>query len=194
MLKTLARPSPKDRLIARTWPDTVVDEAALRVHIAALRKVLGDGRAEMRYVATVRGRGYSFVAPVTHEAQHPAPVTPDGANTINNLPVPLKHIVGRSDIVAALETQLAARRFLTIVGPGGIGKTTVAIAVAETVRASYMDGVWFVELASRDGKDLGFRFAIQRDERQGGVGRAEIDTDAEAGACHFPPSLPPTPS
>ena len=145
---------PKDRLIARTWPDTVVDEAALRVHIAALRKVLGDGRAEMRYVATVRGRGYSFVAPVTHEAQHPAPVTPDGANTINNLPVPLKHIVGRSDIVAALATQLAARRFLTIVGPGGIGKTTVAIAVAETVRASYMDGVWFVELASLTGPEL----------------------------------------
>jgi predicted ATPase len=47
-----------------------------------------------------------------------------------------------------LTTQLAQRRFLSIVGPGGIGKTTVAIAVAETVSASYRDGVWFVELAS----------------------------------------------
>jgi hypothetical protein len=35
----------KDQLIARTWPDTVVDEGSLRVHVAALRKALGDGRA-----------------------------------------------------------------------------------------------------------------------------------------------------
>src|SRR6202007_3486346 len=59
----------KDELIARTWPDTVVDEGALRVHVAALRKALGDGRAGRRYVANIPGRGYSFVAPVTREPQ-----------------------------------------------------------------------------------------------------------------------------
>src|SRR6267143_974864 len=63
-------------------------------------------------------------------------------------------IVGRDDIIAALTTQLARRRFLTVVGAGGIGKTTVAIAVAETVRASYRDGVWFVALASLADPDL----------------------------------------
>jgi DNA-binding winged helix-turn-helix (wHTH) protein len=41
----------KDQLITRTWPDTVVDEGALRVHVAALRKALGDGRAGKRYIA-----------------------------------------------------------------------------------------------------------------------------------------------
>ena len=145
---------PKDRLIARTWPDTLVDEAALRVHIAALRKVLGDDGKGSRYVATVPGRGYSFVAPVTRETQHPAPATLHGANTTNSLLLPLKRIVGRNNIVATLATQLAGRRLLTIVGPGGIGKTTVAIAVAETVRWSYRDGVWFVGLASLAGPDL----------------------------------------
>src|SRR6202011_632348 len=55
----------KDELIARTWPDTVVEENALRVHVAALRKTLGDGRAGNRYIANIPGRGYSFVAPVT---------------------------------------------------------------------------------------------------------------------------------
>src|SRR6516164_3694328 len=54
----------KDQLIAPIWPVTVVDEGALRVHIAALRKALGDGRAGKRYIANIPGRGYSFTAPV----------------------------------------------------------------------------------------------------------------------------------
>ncbi len=56
----------KDQLIAHTWPDTVVDEGA-RVHVAALRKALGDGQAGKRYIANIPGRGYSFIAPVTRE-------------------------------------------------------------------------------------------------------------------------------
>ena len=63
---------PKDQLIARAWPDTVVEEGALRVHVAALRKALGDGRAGKRYVANHPGRGYTFVAPVTREHTPPA--------------------------------------------------------------------------------------------------------------------------
>jgi len=60
----------KDKLIARTWPDTVVDEGALRVHVAALRKALGDGRGVNRFIANIPGRGYAFVAPVTRERAH----------------------------------------------------------------------------------------------------------------------------
>ncbi len=62
----------KDLLIARTWPDTVVDEGALRVHVAALRKALGDGRAGKRYIVNNPGRGYSFAAPVAREQRQPA--------------------------------------------------------------------------------------------------------------------------
>ena len=75
----------KDELIARTWPDTVVDEGALRVHVAALRKALGDRRAGKRYIANNPGRGYTFVAPVTREHQHSAPATPDGGTVAHNL-------------------------------------------------------------------------------------------------------------
>ena len=138
----------KDQLIARTWPDTVVDEGALRAHVAALRKALGDGQAGKRYIANNSGRGYSFVAPVTRERQQPATAPPDRAVVGGNLPALLTRIVGRDDIIAALAAQLTHRRFLTIVGPGGIGKTTVAVAVAEKVSASYEDGVRFVGLAS----------------------------------------------
>src|SRR5262245_15296416 len=146
---------PKEQLIARTWPDTVVDEGALRVHVAALRKALGDGRNGRRYVTNNPGRGYAFVAPVTRE-HAPQELTPSrsGAVAGNNLPAPLTRIIGRDEIIAALATQLARRRFLTIVGPGGIGKTTVARAVADAARELYKDGVWFVGLASLADADL----------------------------------------
>jgi DNA-binding winged helix-turn-helix (wHTH) protein len=144
----------KEQLIARTWPDTVVDDGALRVHVAALRKALGDGRAGRRYVANNPGRGYAFVAPVMREHARPTAVPPNGTVEGDNLPAPLTRIVGRDDVIAALATQLARRRFLTIVGPGGIGKTTVAVAVTGAVRASYKDGAWFVGLASLSNPEL----------------------------------------
>jgi predicted ATPase/DNA-binding winged helix-turn-helix (wHTH) protein len=144
----------KDQLIARTWPDTVIDEGSLRVHVAALRKALGDGRAGKRYIANIPGRGYSFIAPVTREQRQPAIAPTNGAAVRGNLPAPLTRIVGRDDIIAALAAQLAQRRFLTIVGPGGIGKTTVAVGVAERVSTSYDDGVWFVGLAPLPDPDL----------------------------------------
>jgi predicted ATPase/DNA-binding winged helix-turn-helix (wHTH) protein len=144
----------KDQLIARTWPDTVIDEGSLRVHVAALRKALGDGQAGKRYIANIPGRGYSFIAPVTREQTQPAIAPTNGAAVRGNLPALLTSIVGRDDIIAALAAQLAQRRLLTLVGPGGIGKTTVAVAVAESVSASYDDGVWFVGLASLPDPDL----------------------------------------
>ena len=57
----------KAELMSRVWPTNVVEEAALRVHMAALRKILGDGRPDRRFIATVPQRGYSFVAPVRVE-------------------------------------------------------------------------------------------------------------------------------
>jgi predicted ATPase/DNA-binding winged helix-turn-helix (wHTH) protein len=144
----------KEELIARAWPDTVVEEAALRVHVAALRKALGHGRDGKRYIANHVGRGYAFIAPVTRENAPLATAVPDGADVAGSLPALLTRVVGRDEIILALTTQLARRRFMTIVGPGGIGKTTVAVAVADRARASYKDGVWFVELASLSDPDL----------------------------------------
>jgi predicted ATPase/DNA-binding winged helix-turn-helix (wHTH) protein len=138
----------KEQLIACIWPDTVVDEGALRVHVAALRRALGDGRAQTRYISNVPGRGYTFVAPVVRGQPKPAAASPSGGAVGGNLPAPLTRILGRDDTIAALAAQLTQRRLLTIVGPGGIGKTTLAVAVAEAVSASFEDGVWFVGLAS----------------------------------------------
>ena len=62
----------KDQLIGRVWPDTVVEEGALRVHVAALRKALGHGRDRNRFITSIPGRGYSFAAPMTRVERHAA--------------------------------------------------------------------------------------------------------------------------
>src|SRR5882757_1433713 len=54
----------KEELIARAWPATYVEEANLKIQVSALRRALGDGQGDSRYVATVVGRGYNFVAPI----------------------------------------------------------------------------------------------------------------------------------
>jgi len=143
-------------LEARVWPRTVVEETSLRVHVSALRKALGDGVAGARYIANVPGRGYSFVVPVvTLDAQPPTAAreadvvraaTPRARRT-HNLPCRLSHAIGRSSVTRALGERLARQRLVSIVAPGGMGKTTVALAVAESQLERFPDGVWFVDLA-----------------------------------------------
>jgi predicted ATPase/DNA-binding winged helix-turn-helix (wHTH) protein len=138
----------KEELIARAWPRTFVEEANLKIQVSALRRALGDGQGGNRYVITVPGRGYNFVAPVRREeALLAASEPPVPSTTPHNLPVALTRMIGREDAVAALITRLSRERLVTIVGPGGIGKTTVALAVAERMMASYEHGVWLVDLA-----------------------------------------------
>jgi DNA-binding winged helix-turn-helix (wHTH) protein len=67
LIALLQRPGEvlsKQELIARVWSGMTVQEANLKVHVAALRRTLRDGQAGNRYISTVSGRGYCFVAPV----------------------------------------------------------------------------------------------------------------------------------
>ena len=66
----------KEELIARAWPQTFVEEANLKFQVSALRRALGDGQNGHRYVVTVPGRGYNFVAPVSLEGPSRAPLPP----------------------------------------------------------------------------------------------------------------------
>jgi predicted ATPase/DNA-binding winged helix-turn-helix (wHTH) protein len=138
----------KDELIARVWPGTFVEEGNLKFQVGGLRRALGDGHAGNRYIATVPGRGYSFVAPVRF-ALEPQPSAPQVSATArqHNLPALLTRLVGRAETVGRLTAQLPRQRLLTIVGPGGIGKTSVALAVAERLIGIYEQGVWLIDLA-----------------------------------------------
>lgn len=148
----------KEQLIARVWPDSVVEEINLRVHIAALRKALGEGRDGQRYIATVPLRGYCLVAPISW--QEPAKDAIRSAE--HNLPRRLSPVVGRSEVVNRLVRQLRQQRFITLVGPGGIGKTTVALHVADRLLADYSQGVRLLDLAPLDkAEQLPWTFAAE---------------------------------
>jgi predicted ATPase/DNA-binding winged helix-turn-helix (wHTH) protein len=140
----------KDALIAHVWPTSVVEEINLRVHIAALRRALGDGQNEQRYIVNIPQRGYSFIAPVQCDrAGTPVPVETQHKPQ-HNLPVRLTPVTGRDSIIGSVVRQLPVRRLMTLIGPAGIGKTTVALRVAELLLQHYRDGVWRVDLAAID--------------------------------------------
>ena len=135
----------KQQLMAGVWPDSVVEDINLRVHMAALRKALGDGQAGQRYIITVAQRGYSFVAPVLPQSMEERPVGDVVGR--HNLPLRRTRMIGRQPLVDSLMTQLPRQRCITLVGPGGIGKTTVALRVAEQLIGQYRDGIRLVDLA-----------------------------------------------
>src|SRR5580698_6403445 len=138
----------KEELIARAWPAMNVEDANLKIQVSALRRALGDGQGDHRYIATIVGRGYSFVAPIRKwvlPRAAPSPMIAPAA--LHNLPFATTRMIGRDDIAATLVTQLAQQRLVTIVGPGGIGKTTVGLAVAERMIGAFEHGVWLVDLA-----------------------------------------------
>jgi DNA-binding winged helix-turn-helix (wHTH) protein len=133
LIALVSRPNEvvsKRDLLARVWPDVTVEESSLRFHIAALRKALGDGRDGARYITTSAGRGYCFVAPVARSNDGAEPNSPLAIGfSHTNLPNRLSRLVGRGEDILRLSAQLTASRFVTIVGSGGVGKTTVAVAV-----------------------------------------------------------------
>jgi predicted ATPase/DNA-binding winged helix-turn-helix (wHTH) protein len=138
----------KEELMARVWRGTFVEEGNLKFQVGALRRALGDGRGGRRYITTSAGQGYRFVAPVS-VAQAPAaaalPPAPTRQN--HNLPQQLTRLIGRADAVSRIVARLQRHRLLSIVGPGGIGKTSVALAAAEASVNTSEHGVWFVDLA-----------------------------------------------
>ncbi len=145
----------KEELVARAWPRLFVEDSNLKMQVSALRRALGDGHGNRRYIVTVPGQGYNFVAQVSVEeaslpSQPPAITLP----AAHNLPFAVTRMIGREHAVTALVTWVSRARLVTIVGPGGIGKTTVALAVAERVVAEYADGVWLVDLAPLGDPDL----------------------------------------
>jgi predicted ATPase/DNA-binding winged helix-turn-helix (wHTH) protein len=146
----------KTELIKRVWADVTVEEFNLRVNIASLRKALGDGQEGASYVSNVPGRGYCFVAPILPV---PDELSARGVDVVPTAKLPPRptSMVGRDDVVHEISDRLATRRFVTIVGSGGIGKSTVAAAIAHRLAPEFDDAACFVDFAAIAEPDTAFR-------------------------------------
>jgi predicted ATPase/DNA-binding winged helix-turn-helix (wHTH) protein len=137
----------KQELIDHVWPDVTVEEGSIRVHVAAIRKALGDGQFGNRYIANIKGRGYSFVGNIVSRVGG----TESGNTRLRQqgrLPARPIMMIGRETVVSDISDKLREERFVTLLGPGGIGKTSIALAVGHAVAESFDGKVHFVDLES----------------------------------------------
>ena len=147
----------KDELMDAVWPNTIVEENNIQVHLSALRKILG---ADRDLILTVPGRGYQLVQ--RHRAASVAassPQAPHASHAPAGRPLPplRMQLVGREADVVQIRSMLAHTRVLTLVGAGGIGKTSLAVEAARQAAADvtepFTEPVWFVELATLGTRD-----------------------------------------
>jgi predicted ATPase/DNA-binding winged helix-turn-helix (wHTH) protein len=132
----------KRDLVAAAWGPVVVGDGSLRLQINVLRKVLNDNASDPTYIRNVVGRGYCFVAPVQ---QGDSPSRTSAPPRLGKLPAQPGCLVGREQAVQEITVLLREWRFVTVVGPGGIGKTTVSVSAGHTLVGQF-DSVCFVDL------------------------------------------------
>ena len=100
------------------------------------------------WMANVPGRRYCFVAPVARAGSARKQANPGDRTPNPNLPPRPTRIIGRDADICAVAEHLSARRFVTLRGPAGIGKTTLAVALAHELGSQFRDGIAFLDLAS----------------------------------------------
>ena len=150
ILVTLLEQAPevvsKHDLNRRAWGRLIVDEGSIRAQIARLRKRLDDGDSAVSYIANIPGRGYCFTGAVAWSvSEATARKAPMAASHLPRGPLLM---VGRDDAVRELTARLKKQRFVSIVGPGGIGKTTVALALAHRMLGEFQGAIHFLDLGA----------------------------------------------
>ena len=127
----------KNELLDGVWGHRFVSDANLTTRVKEIRRAVGDDGRQQHTIRNVRGRGYRFAADVeVVDARPPAP-TPVG-------------LIGRDPEIGAVLDALARSPVVTITGPGGVGKSTLARAVAHRMAAGFGLGTRLVQLSTLD--------------------------------------------
>ena len=162
----------REQVRERLWPtDTFVDfDHGVNTAINRLREALGDSADNPRFIETLPRRGYRFIAPIESvPAIQAVTVAASSATTgirerflekekpvkqaaelrPTNIPIQRTRFVGREKEVAAAKKLLLSEdvRLVTVTGPGGIGKTRLAVEVASGLVERFPGGIHFVPLA-----------------------------------------------
>jgi predicted ATPase/DNA-binding winged helix-turn-helix (wHTH) protein len=142
----------KNDLMSRVWPGVTVGDNTLQVHVAAVRKALGADRWMLK---TATGRGYRMLGDWQDGQEKTAAAAtafPRAQTQVRpfrtNLPASGTDLVGRDAALQQLRDLISAYRVVTLSGPGGIGKSALALEVALGVFPTFQGDVWLVELAS----------------------------------------------
>jgi predicted ATPase/DNA-binding winged helix-turn-helix (wHTH) protein len=148
----------KDELMNRIWPGAIVMENTLQVHAAAVRKALGPYRGLLK---TESRRGYRLLGDWTVRRDDAAKppvglrqIRATGDAPATNFPAAIMPLIGRSAAQQRLQDLVSAYRVVSLTGPGGIGKTMLALEIARSALGEFADGGWLVELASLSDPDL----------------------------------------
>jgi predicted ATPase/DNA-binding winged helix-turn-helix (wHTH) protein len=145
----------KSELLDAVWGNQFVSESALTSRIKSARSAIGDDGSSQLLIRTQRGRGYRFVGTVNAVDDEPAPRFQPQWRPAGLLPSSRVQLVGRVDDVETLDRLLLRHRTVTISGPGGVGKTTLALEVARRRLDEPELDVAFVEFApARQRTDL----------------------------------------
>ncbi|MGN8342494.1 ATP-binding protein [Pseudomonas sp. SMV71] len=158
LLERPGRVMSKRELLKLVWPDIVVAEGSLRFHMTGLRRILGDGEDGARYISTQVGVGYAFVAPLERLQPAPLPVVMAPAqvehrSAVGALPARTR-LIGRDSDVQRIVERLLEPKLFTIVGPGGVGKTSLAVEIGHRIAAGQQQKVRFVDLAQVEDESL----------------------------------------
>ena len=129
LIEERERVVPKQELLERVWGHSFVTESALTSRIKSARQAIGDDGKTQRLIRTVHGRGYQFVGELIESPVDAEPA--GGAASDRELPRFGSPLIGRESDVAAVLQHLQRSFLVTVVGPGGVGKTRLAVAVAE---------------------------------------------------------------
>jgi predicted ATPase len=139
----------KDDILRRVWPNSVVEENNIHVQLSALRKILGDDKHAIR---TISGRGYRLTVPAEGGEPGALPGAVQGGQAggarQSSLPVCHAPLIGRDGAIAEITRALDGTPIVTLLGPGGIGKTQLGIAVARSIAAALDMEVCFITLAA----------------------------------------------
>lgn len=151
LLDARGRLVTKDELFDAAWPGITVTESTLTTVVKELRRALDDPARKPRFIESVYGKGYRFLVPASAGERLEVPA----AAATGNLPHASNPLIGRDAELALLDERLRQPALVSLVGPGGAGKTSLALEVARRAAARFRDGAWLVELSPvREGADV----------------------------------------
>src|SRR5665213_1859524 len=143
----------KEELLDAIWGDCFVSESALTSRIRAARQAIGDDGTRQSIIRTVHGKGYEFIAVVEEADESQGSAARSPAPTGTSIGVRVQPLIGREMLLEQLAGMIVNHRLVTLIGPGGVGKTSLGMELARTIGSRFEDGVHVVEFVGVVDKD-----------------------------------------